>query len=205
MKRCVVVGASSLNINLKDYINNTDFIIAADKGWEYCFYNEITPNLVVGDFDSSKKPENLNTIVLPKEKDDTDTFFIARYIIENKFSEVLFIALSGGKRFEHTLANIQTMNFLSKNNIKAVMIDEYSKMIAVNNERITLEKEENSYFSLVSFGIAKGVSIKGAQYEIENATITDDYPIGISNEFKEKSADIEVKDGSLLIIITKKD
>ncbi len=205
MKRCVVVGASSLNINLKDYINKTDFIIAADKGWEHCKNQGIVPNISIGDFDSSKKPEDIKSIVLPKEKDDTDTFFIARYILENGFSEVLFLALSGGKRFEHTMANIQTMKFLSKNNIQTTMIDEYSKMMVLNNGSIDLKKEDNSYFSIISFGTAKGVSIKGAKYQVDNIDITDEYPIGISNEFYDDSVNINVKNGAVLIIITKKD
>ncbi len=205
MKNCVVVGGSSLDINLKDYITDDMFVIAADKGWEHCILNGIMPDLVIGDFDSSKKPDNVKSIVLPAEKDDTDTFFIARYIIENEFNNVLFLALSGGKRFEHTMANIQTMNFLSKNNINVTMIDKFSKMMVINKNKINLKKEDDCFFSLVSLGVCEGVSIKGAKYEIENAKITDDYPIGISNEFEKDIVEITLEKGSLLIIISKKD
>ncbi len=205
MKRCIVVGASDLDVDLKKYISRDDFVIAADYGWEHCKNNGIIPDLAVGDFDSSSIPGDIKTIVLPKEKDDTDTFFIARYIIENKFTDVLFLALSGGKRFEHTMANIQTMNFLSKNNVNVTLIDKYSKMLVVNNGKVALKKEENTYFSVVALGALKGVSIKGAKYEVVDATITDDYPIGISNEFKEDTVFIKISEGSALIIITKKD
>ncbi len=205
MKKCVVIGGSKLDVNLKDYITDDMFIIAADKGWEHCILNGVTPDLVIGDFDSSKKPENIKTITLPIEKDDTDTFFIARYIIENLFTDVLFLALSGGNRFEHTMANIQTMNFLSKNNVNTVMIDKFSKMFVVNSNKVVLEKEEDSYFSLIALGVCEEVSVKGAKYETENLKLTDDYPIAISNEFKNDNAEISLTKGSLLVIITKKD
>ena len=50
-----------------------DFIIAADKGLLYLQNLGITPNLVIGDFDSlGHTPNGRNIIVLPCEKNDTD-------------------------------------------------------------------------------------------------------------------------------------
>ncbi len=208
IKRCVVVGASDLKINLKDYLLKDDFIIAADKGWLKCKEQNIQPHLIVGDFDSSKKPKEdfAKIIVLPKEKDDTDSYYIARYIIENNFTHAVFFAMTGGDRIEHTIANIQMLNFLSKNKINAKMIDEKSQFVVITDEEISLEYKKDCYFSVFSFSKSEGVSIKNAKYVVEDDTITNDYPIGISNEFLlDTDVKIQVKKGSLLIIITKKD
>ena len=54
-----------------------DFIIAADKGLLYLQNLGITPNLVIGDFDSlGHTPNGRNIIVLPCEKNDTDITFL---------------------------------------------------------------------------------------------------------------------------------
>jgi thiamine pyrophosphokinase len=55
--------------------------------------------------------------------------------------------------------------------------------------------------SVFAFGSeASGVSIKGAKYDVEDAAITPDFPLGVSNSFKEESCEIEVKDGTLLVM-----
>ena len=50
-----------------------------------------------------------------------------------------------------------------------------------------------------------GVSEKGGKYELSDVELTNDFPIGVSNEFTGNPVTISVKNGSLLIITTKKD
>ena len=52
---------------------------------------------------------------------------------------------------------------------------------------------------------AEGVSIKGAKYPLSDYTMTNSFPIGISNEFIGENVDITVKSGSILLIVTQKD
>ncbi|MBQ3008802.1 MAG: thiamine diphosphokinase, partial [Oscillospiraceae bacterium] len=102
MKRCVIIGAVEIDFPVETYIKDTDFVICADKGWQNAQAHGIKPDMIVGDFDSSPRPENTDAdvTVLPVVKDDTDTYFIARYIIENGFTDVLLRGVIGGKRFE---------------------------------------------------------------------------------------------------------
>ena len=80
MKRCVIIGAVETDYPYEKLIKDTDFVICADKGWLNAKAHGIKPNMIVGDFDSSPKPEDTDTdiVVLPVVKDDTDTFHIAR-------------------------------------------------------------------------------------------------------------------------------
>jgi Thiamine pyrophosphokinase len=65
---------------LRDYLNQVDFVIAADKGCE-CLYNyNIIPDLLIGDFDSANidvlnkaKLKIKEVLEFPPEKDYTDT------------------------------------------------------------------------------------------------------------------------------------
>ena len=208
MKRCVVIGAVEIDFPAQNLIKDTDFVICADKGWQNALKLGIKPDMIVGDFDSSPRPENLDAsiTVLPVVKDDTDTFYIARHIVENGYTDVLMLGLLGGKRMEHTIANLQTLVYFAQNRINATAMDKYSTVMVIKDGAITLPDMPNKFFSLFSMGDrAQGVSISGAKYTLENYTITNSYPIGVSNEFVGSEVEISVTDGSLLLIITDKD
>lgn len=206
MKRCVVIGAMPVKLPLKKLIKEGDFVFCADGGYLEAEKQGITPDIIVGDFDSSARPEESKSVVitLPKEKDDTDTYYIARYILQNSFTDALFCGVTGG-RIEHTLANIQMLKFLSKNRVNATIMDENSQMMVLINGTITLPKMENKYFSVFSMDEkAVGVSEKGGKYSVDNVTITNEFPVGVSNEFVGQAVEISVENGALLLVITDK-
>ena len=208
MKCCVIISAVDIDFPIENLIRETDFVICADKGWQNAIKHGIKPDIIVGDFDSSPKPENIDAsvTVLPIEKDDTDTYFVSRYVVEHGFTDVLLRGAIGGKRIEHTIANIQTLNYFAINNVNATAIDKYSQLMVIKDGNITLPYMQNKYFSVYSMGDkAENVSIHGAKYNLDNYTITNFYPIGTSNEFVEEHVNISVEKGSLLIVITKKD
>lgn len=208
MKRCVVIGAVDIGFPAQRLIRDTDFVICADRGWQNAAKHGIKPDMIVGDFDSSPYPEDsdASVTVLPVVKDDTDTFYIARYIVENGYTDVLMLGLIGGKRIEHTIANIQTLVYFAKNRVNATAMDKYSQLMVIKDGSITLPDMPDKFFSLFSMGDrAEDLSIKGAKYPLDNYTLTNFYPIGISNEFIGEQVEISVKNGSVLLVITRKD
>ena len=208
MKRCVIIGAVEIDFPVENYIRDTDFVICADKGWQNAAAHGIKPDMIVGDFDSSPQPENIDAdiTVLPVVKDDTDTYYVARYAVEHGFTDVLLRGVLGGRRFEHTMANIQTLLYLAQNRVNATAIDRYSQIMVVYNGRISLPDMPGRFFSLFSLGDrAEGVSIKGAKYPLDKYTITNFFPIGVSNEFIGETVDISVENGALLLVISDKD
>ena len=85
MKRCVIVGG--VDINNYEYIRSClqedDFIVFCDSGLKHLEKLQIEPSLIVGDFDSHDNPHlDVETIVLPCEKDDTDTSFAVKYAMD---------------------------------------------------------------------------------------------------------------------------
>ncbi len=208
MKRCIIIGAVSVDFPLEKYIRPGDYVICADKGWQNRRQHNIKPDMIVGDFDSSPKPEytDADITVLPVVKDDTDTYYIAKWVVENGFTDVLLAGVLGGTRIEHTIANIQTLVYFAKNRVNATVMDRYSRLMVVDSGNISLPDMRDKYFSLFSMGEKReGISIKGAKYPLDNYTITNSYPIGISNEFIGETVDITVEKGSVLIVITDKD
>ena len=203
MKRCVIVGGAPINNyeEISDSLREDDYFIFCDSGLSHREKLGIEPNLIIGDFDSYIKPEtDIETIVLPCEKDDTDTVFAVKEALKRGFEEFLIIGAAGG-RFDHTLGNISILTMLRRLNKKATLIDDFSEMEIISKEEVSIS-DRYPYFSLIAInGKAEGITIKNAKYPLENAAIEPDYQYGISNEvIKGKDARVFVESGELLLI-----
>ena len=203
MKRCVIVGGA--DINNYDYIRGRlcvdDYIVFCDSGLRHLEPLEVKPSLIVGDFDSHDNPHlDVETIVLPCEKDDTDTVFAVKEAIKRGFNDFLLIGVVGA-RLDHTLGNVSILLYLDSIGKKGIIIDDYSEMEIVSNEHAYIE-DSYAFFSLLNvFGTAKGITIENAKYLLNNAKITCEYQYGVSNEvLSGKTAKVSILDGKLLLI-----
>lgn len=207
MKRCIVIGSMPVDVDLKSIVTPEDFVFCADGGYLQAQKQGVEADVIVGDFDSSPQPHSSNAKIekLPVIKDDTDTYHIARQVIKDGFDEALFFGVTGG-RPDHTFANIQMLKFLAQNGVKAKIVDKNSTYTVIKDGQAELPAVENCYFSVFALDEkCTGVTETGGFYEIYDAEITNDFPIGVSNEFVGKPVTISVKKGSLLIITTGKD
>ena len=93
--RCVIIaGSPDADIGfIKTAVSGGDYVICADKGYKYAHAAGITPDLIVGDFDSyiGELPPDVDTVRLNVRKDYSDTYVCARYAVEQGFIEVLRI------------------------------------------------------------------------------------------------------------------
>ncbi len=203
MKRCVVIGGADI-INyaeIKKYLSSEDFYIFCDCGLRHSVGLSVKPDLIVGDFDSSENPDlDIETIVLPCEKDDTDTVFAVKEAIKRGFEDFVILGATG-QRLDHTLGNVSILKMLFDKGFKALIADDYCEMQAVGRE-IQYVSDSYSYFSLINvFGKTKGINVKNAKYPLDNAEISCDYQYGVSNEvIKGRIAEVSVEDGTLLLI-----
>jgi len=185
-------------------IKNSDFIIACDKGYEYLKLNNLDTDLLIGDLDSCKEIISKKTkkIILPKEKDDTDTMAAVKYAIFNKFEEIkLYCALGG--RFDHTVANIQSCIWGIKRIKNIKIYDKYNEIYFVRNSKINIPKKIGYSLSVFSMtNICKNVFIKNAKYNLNNAILKNSIPIGVSNEWV-RDSEISVESGILMIVLSK--
>lgn len=203
MKRCVIIGASSIKNydRIKGYLKKDDFFVFCDGGLNHKDALGVDANLIVGDFDSFKfKNFNVQTIFLPREKDDTDTVYATKEMIKRGYDSFLFLAVTK-KRLDHTLANLSILLMLYGKNKKAMIVDDFSEIEIVGKSPVYIE-DKYKYFSLLNiYGNIKNVNIKNAKYNLENAQIKTDYQYAISNEcLKGKTAEVFVEEGNLLLI-----
>ncbi len=206
MSRCVIVSGAEIGdyAAVRRYFKNDDFNIFCDCGLRHQKELGIKANLIVGDFDSYTRPDTaVETMVLPCEKDDTDTVFAVKEGIKRGFSEFLIVGAIG-QRFDHTLGNLYILDLLDSADKNGVIVDDYSEMELVSKTPKYID-DSFSFFSLLNItGEAKGITIKNAKYPLDNAQIKTSYQYGISNEvLKGVVAEVSVKYGKLLLIKVK--
>lgn len=200
---CYIVGAGE-NYGLDFWPAPEDLVIAADAGLRYLEEQNIRTDLVIGDFDTMKCiPKHPNTIALSAEKDDTDTLAAVREGIRAGYT-CFHIYCGTGGRIDHTMANLQVIAYLSKNNMRGFLFDHGSVITAITNGRLCFEKIPSGYLSVFSASTkAEGVTLSGLKYELNNAVLTNTFPIGVSNEFVGKESSISVSDGTLFLVFPK--
>ncbi len=201
-KVCYLFGAGDF-FGINQEISSDDTVIAVDGGYRVLEKLGITPDYIVGDFDSlGVVPAGGNVTVLPSEKDVTDMFTAINLGAEKG---CVFFHIYGGTggRLDHTIANIQLLKYFAERGITLFIHGDGFVLTAVRNGRITLTGETGSYVSVFSLSdVSEGVCLKGLKYELENHTLTSSFPLGVSNEFTGQTAEISVQNGVLAVYYT---
>lgn len=201
--KCVIVsGAPENDLSYyKSYINDS-YIICADSGYLKCQRAGIYPDLVIGDFDSSPLPDmNCEMIQLNPRKDFTDTFHCILWAAEKGFKDITILG-GIGSRIDHTYSNIMSVNYCFDHHIQCALVNanNYITILSGDNK---VESKGFKYFSLFAlFEKCEGLSIKNAEYELDNVTIHPYEQYTQSNEFKSGAAEILIKKGKILLILS---
>ena len=202
---CYIIGAGDF-FGLREIPDDSDYVIAADAGYEYCRKNNIIPDLVLGDFDSlGVAPKHPNVMQLPVEKDDTDTVFAIKTGLEKGYRHFYIYGGLGGKRSDHTIANLQSLLYLANRKARGWLFGENggsSGQGGLADEVLRGDQLDVSALTVILCfdGVARGVTLKGLKYELQNAEVTSDFPIGVSNSMAADEATVEVTDGALLVM-----
>jgi thiamine pyrophosphokinase len=197
-KICHVVGAGDFDPALLSP-EKEDLIIAADAGLRHLQTAGISPHLYVGDGDSlGFQPQGLDTVVLPKVKDDTDTLAALREGLSRGYRRFYLYGALGGSRFSHSIANVQTLAFLSSLGAEGTLVDSNCRVSLLTASTRNLQSQ-GGYFSLFAYGGEAVVTVEGAKYPLKEATLSPQFPLGVSNEVQGLCS-VTVHSGSVLLI-----
>ena len=212
-KTALLIGAGELDNDMaaiiKQNLREDVMVIALDGGLAFCAEHSIVPDRIVGDFDSLpfEKQELLKSYPqeiihrLPCEKDDTDTLAAIRMAAEMGYEKFVIYGGLGG-RLSHTIANIQSLMFLKEQGLYGELVGKNSRIFLIKEESVVLPAKDKGYVSVFAYGKkAEGVTIRNLKYEVEEAELTNAFPIGVSNEFIGKEAEISVNKGTLLVVV----
>lgn len=197
---CAIVGAGFFNKE-NFHIPENAYVIAADGGFAYLEEAGIFPDMVIGDFDSLEKiPEHPNLLKCPVVKDDTDTMIAVKAGLEKGF-RMFYIYGGTGGRFDHTLANIQILSYIAQNGGTGFLFGENYTMASLKNNKLCFCEGYTGIVSVFSHGSrAGGVNLRGLKYPLNDAAVTSEVPVGVSNSFTGACSEIEVGNGTLDVL-----
>jgi len=203
MKSCIIFCAGGFD-GLIEPIQKTDYILAADGGLTHVQALGLTPDGILGDFDSlGYIPES--AAVFPVEKDDTDAMLAVRQGLAMGYQRFLLYGSLDGPRLDHTVANFQTLQFLADHGATGYLIGIDTVATVIKNESIRFSADAQGVLSVFCMGKdARGVCISGLKYPLSGGTLTAGFPLGVSNRFVGSAATISVESGSLLVLWNRK-
>lgn len=203
MGACLIFCAAGFDGLVKP-IEKDDYILAADGGLVHTRALGLTPNCILGDFDSlGYEPDD--STVFPVEKDDTDAMLAVKRGLELGYRDFLLYGSLDGPRLDHTVANFSTLQYLADRGATGCLVGKDYLVTVVKNGKISFDETAKGIISVFCMGPdAEGVTIKGLHYGLENGTLSAGFPLGVSNHFVGQKAEISVKDGSLLVMYGRK-
>ena len=204
MKALIVLGGDLPGSELLERcVKQADLTIAADRGLEAFAKAGITPGILLGDMDSVNEEtltamQNLTQVErLPVIKDDTDGVHALDVALQKGATEITLLGALGG-RMDHALANLMLLVRAHRGGAKAQILDEHVRIERVGGCSEILGAKGDTV-SLLPLGEAKGVTLTGFFYPLEDHVLDSSYPLGMSNVVTEERACITVGEGDLLL------
>lgn len=201
----ILAGSPERDIDfIKNNIDRESYIICADSGYLNCKKLGITPDLIIGDFDSSDYPDISTEIIkLDSEKAYTDTFHCVLEAVSRGYKNInIFNAI--GNRLDHTYSNILCLNYCKVNNVDCCIMNRNNRLSLITNNKIIHKCYKT--FSLFAFlEECTGVKIDGAYYtagfyDKDSLDFKLDSQFGVSNFVCDNYATVSLEKGCLLLI-----
>lgn len=189
----------------------SDLIIAADGGTHHCKSLGITPNIIIGDFDSLDPKEvityqqaGVEIYQYPIRKDETDLELVLQFTMKQEISE-LYIIGALGERWDMTVANILLMAHPMFTRLKIRLLDGSQELVLLRGEdQIELHGQPGFQLSLIPLaGDAHGITTHGLEYSLNDESLYFASTRGVSNVFLHDHAQVIVKEGVLLCILNR--
>lgn len=186
-----------------------EYVIAADKGMEFCYRNGICPDVIVGDFDSAdgevlsyfRGQKDVEIITLNPIKDDTDTEFAIRHAMEKEASTITVLG-GTGSRIDHVLGNIELLGIGLASGIPIILQDSCNRVRMIDRG-ITIDKAKQFgvYVSLIPYTAqVEHLYLRGFKYPLSDYCMTGFNSLGVSNEITDERGEISFEKGILLVI-----
>ena len=162
-KRCWIVGAGDFCARGWSP-KSGDLVIAADGGQGALSRLHARADIVVGDFDSLREaPDGGEVVRLPAEKDDTDMVAALRLALARGCRDIRIYGAAGG-RIDHTIANLQSLNFLARQGARGVLVEEHYSVTSILNGEIRFAAASRGMLSVFAQGgEARGVYLEGPE------------------------------------------
>ncbi len=213
MKVVLILNGEILDYEMMcNYVGNKDYIIACDGGLRHCREMDITPNIIIGDFDSVDD-ELLElfrgksiALKYPHDKDFTDGELGVQKAIQfceqNDCDEVIILGgISENGRFDHVLSNVFMLRMFEEKNISSRMVTEKNEIYYTTMNLIF--KPSKKFLSIIPVSdVLEIESAKGLKYNLDNEVFYFGSTRSLSNECVDEVINISIKGGKALIVLS---
>ncbi len=213
MKVVLILNGEILDYRIiSKYIDKKDYVIACDGGLNHCKNMDITPNIIIGDFDSIDdeildlfKGKSI-ALRYPEDKDFSDGELGVQKAIQfceqNNCEEVVILGgFSQNGRFDHVLSNLFMLRLFDEKNIKSRLVSEKNEVYYfTQNIRVKAKKK---YLSLIPLtDVLEIESSSGLKYSLNDEVFNFGSSRSLSNECVGEVVNITIKSGKAVLTLS---
>jgi thiamine pyrophosphokinase len=188
-------------------------VVAADGGALKAEAIGHPAHVVVGDADSLDlaqaerlRAAGAEVIVHPAAKDESDAELALNEALNRGATRVVIIGAFGGRRLEHTLANVLLLASERLRGRDICLADRASTLRVMHDgERLEINGAPGDYVSLLPLtGFVSGVTTLGLRYRLTTEMLEQGPARGLSNELTDNAATIQIGQGRLAVVHTRR-
>lgn len=187
-------------------IKADDFVIAVDSGIRHCLTMELSPDLHIGDFDSSnedllKKFPNCKRMEFSTDKDQTDFELALDFAIQKYPQAELHIIGSSGGEEDHALGNLLTLKKIPA----PVYLWQENRLVlsAQAPYKLSIFANKGEKVSVFALEQLEGLTYSGLRWSLTKATLPAIATWAARNELVEDRGEISWEKGHALIFLPK--
>ena len=144
--------------------------------------------------------DGVETRVINPVKNDPDMKACVRIGLAEGCREMHLLG-GTGKRVDHSIANLQILGFLASKGCRGYLYGQNQVITAIRNTSVCFSGTMQGYLSVFSLTYtSEGVTETGLKYVVEDVTLNNLTPTGLSNEFVGIEATVSVRNGTLLLV-----
>jgi len=205
MKKCIILANGLLPYkNTVKYLQNNGYktLLCADGGANSAKTLNLIPEYIIGDLDSIRPKvykyyTKKCSIIKIKRQNDTDVEKCLKFVIKNKFDEVVLLGATGD-RLDHSFCNLGiVLKYFSK--IKIMIIHQRSLLSAYTGD-IILNTIPNEIISLYGFDSKTRINSLGLKYPLKNIALPFGQRESTSNIAVNTKVQLKIKDGIIFVI-----
>ncbi|MDK9709621.1 thiamine diphosphokinase [Acidaminobacter sp.] len=212
MKIAIVTGGLIEDLSwLKAQLSRYDLLLAVDRGLEATEALGLTPDLIIGDFDSYRGDQAIETrypeaeiLTFSSVKDWTDTELALQKAVELSCSseKEAIIDLYGafGNRMDHTYANLMLLGSLEQKSPRIRALDPDNEVERLFPGTYRVARKDGFNVSVLSLDETAEVTLRGFEYDGEKLILRRAGTLGVSNRLKENEGFVTLHSGKVFLM-----
>lgn len=204
----IILAGGSLAVTpaLLALVAQAELVIAADSGLRHAQPLGLSPDLIVGDFDSVSAADLARYPHLPRqyhppEKDWLDLELALNEALKRGAQELIIIG-GLGDRFDQSLAAVMLVARLKGQGGRVFMHSGQQQVyVLAGAERLTLPLPSGQRFSLLSLAPESVVTLRQAKYPLNRHRLELGVGLGVSNEVVATPLEVVTETGLVAVIV----